>query len=122
MISISNRVVLIIFNASSCNLYSIQVYGTALNSGENEVRTSYGHLRTAPRNTKKHEVNLLMGNFRPKVGNQKQDKIIENYEFGTRNERGGILVQFCKKTQFTIILNSLPEHYIRATVSGEQSR
>ncbi|XP_054737913.1 uncharacterized protein LOC129244320 [Anastrepha obliqua] len=52
--------------------------------------------------TKKHDINIIMGDFNAKVGKEETTNVTGKFGLGDRNERENRLVQFCQEEEFII--------------------
>lgn len=88
----NDRMMLIQLNAHPLNINLIQIYAPTSNSTDNEIEEFYSDLEMLVKNLKKHDVNIIMGDFNAKIGKGKVENIVGNFGLGLRNERGGRLV------------------------------
>lgn len=72
------------------NIKIIQVYALTSDKDEGEIETFYSQI-------KKSEMIIVMGDFNVKVGQATEDKLLEPFGLGQRNQRGDRLVQFCSE-------------------------
>jgi hypothetical protein len=52
--------------------------------------------------TKRHDINIICGDFNAKIGNGRVENIVGDYGLGRRNARGDKLVQFCQEAEMVI--------------------
>ena len=72
---VSDRVLLIKFNAKPLNMNIIQVYALTSSSSEEAVEKFYEDIETAKKQCKSQEVTIIMGDFNVKVGNKRPVRI-----------------------------------------------
>lgn len=89
----------------------IQIYAPTADCADDEIENFYSDVKTIIRTTKKHEINILMGDFNAKVGKEKTLNVTGEFGLGKRNERGNRLIQFCQEEEYVIsnTLYKLPE-------------
>jgi len=98
----SDRTALLKLRAKPNDLNIIQVYAPTADSPDQEVEQFYSEIKEMLKLTKKHDVNMIMGDFNAKVGKGKIEEIVGPYGLGIRNERGDRLLQFCQKESMKI--------------------
>lgn len=98
----SDRTALIKFQAKPNNLNIIQVYAPTADAADHEVNQFYKEVTDLLKLTKKHDINIVMGDFNAKIGKGSFEGIVGPYGLGTRNERGDRLVQFCQEEDMKI--------------------
>lgn len=99
---LSNRAMLIQFSAHPVNINLIVVYAPTSERPLAEVEEFYGQIDTLLKSTKKHEINLIIGDLNAKVGSTAVPGVTGLYGLGTRNDRGDLLVEFCQDKELTI--------------------
>ncbi|KAF2884699.1 hypothetical protein ILUMI_21496 [Ignelater luminosus] len=55
-----------------------------------------------PKNVKKHELALILGDFNVRIGQGQVEKIVWSFGLNSRNEREERLIQLCTEAQFAI--------------------
>nr|XP_034830054.1 craniofacial development protein 2-like [Maniola hyperantus] len=99
---VSDRVMLLQVEAKPFNINLIQVYAPTADKDEVLVENFYSDIEIALKQTKKHEITLVMGDFNSKLGRGTVSDIIGPYGLGVRNDRGDRLVQFCQENNFAV--------------------
>jgi len=102
-IPFSERMAMIQLAGDKVNFNIIQVYAPTASKSDQEIEDFYSQLKQLGTSTKKHDINIVMGDFNAKVGKGKVADIIGDYGLGTRNERGDRLLQFCTEENFSIM-------------------
>lgn len=93
---ISTRVMYLIYRLNSrCSLKIIQVYAPTSAHTDNEMECFYEDVNTALQQ-KRTQYTILMGDLNAKLGHKTDSTEIAlgNHGFGTRNERGQLLLEF----------------------------
>ena len=101
-IPITERIALLKLNATPCNINIITAYAPTSESTEEEIDKFYTELDKTLKETKKEELNVILGDFNAKVGKGIDGEVVGEFGLGTRNERGEKLVQFCKDNELII--------------------
>ncbi|XP_013140606.1 PREDICTED: uncharacterized protein LOC106104958 [Papilio polytes] len=99
----SNRTMLLQLQAKPRNINIIQVYAPTTDGTDQEVQDFYSEVEQLLKLTKKHEVNLVMGDMNAKVGNVEVQGVTGKFGLGTRNERGETFVQFCQERDLVVM-------------------
>lgn len=63
----SDRIIMVQLQAKPINVNIIQIYAPTADKDDDEIEGFYEHLKSILRHTKKHEINILMGDFNSKV-------------------------------------------------------
>ena len=101
-IPISDRILLLQLKASRQNVNIIQVYAPTADKSEDIIEEWYDQLRQIVKQLKKHEVNLIIGDFNAKVGQGRVLDIVGEHGLGSRNERGDRLIEFCQEENLMV--------------------
>ena len=64
------------------------------------------------RECKRHEINIVMGDFNAKVGQGHEEQIVGPHGLGIRNERGERLIDWCREHD-QVIANTWFRHHNR---------
>ena len=99
----SDRVALLKIKSGPSHTNIIQVYAPTAESTEEEIERFYQTLEDSLKLTKKHEINIVMGDFNAKIGQGTVENVVGRYGLGTRNERGERLIQFCQETNMVVM-------------------
>ena len=73
---------------------------------DEEVEQIYDQIEDIIRRQKGNTNVIVMGDFKARVGEGSDEKVIGKYGLGKRNERGQMLSDFCKKNQL-VVTNTL---------------
>lgn len=79
-----DQIIMLQLQAKPVNLNIIQIYAPTADKYDDEIEDFYEHLKSIIRLTKKHEINIVIGDFNAKVG---QGDIVGNFGLGERNDR-----------------------------------
>jgi exonuclease III len=93
----SDRIALMRVNARPTNLNIIQIYAPTADAPDEEMEIFYEQIKEMLKLTKKHEINIIMGDFNSRIGKERYGDLVGPFGLGTRNERGERLVQFCQE-------------------------
>ncbi|XP_047511711.1 craniofacial development protein 2-like [Pieris napi] len=108
----SNRSMLLRLEAKPQNINIIQVYAPTADKPQNELDEFYAEVRNLLQYTKKHDINIIMGDLNAKVGAGEVPGVIGPYGLGVRNERGEALIEFCQEHEL-VVTNTLFKHHPR---------
>lgn len=98
----SDRTALLKIRAKPNNINIIQVYAPTADSPNDDVEKFYDEIKELLKVTKKHEVNIIMGDYNAKIGKGRFDQLVGPHGLGERNERGDRLLQFCQEEYMKI--------------------
>ncbi|XP_030758449.1 craniofacial development protein 2-like [Sitophilus oryzae] len=101
-----DRTALLKLRAKPSDLNIIQVYAPTADSPDYDVERFYDEVKL----TKKHDVNIIMGDFNAKIGRGKFEEIIGSYGLGERNERDDRLLQFSQEEGIKITNTAFQLH------------
>ena len=87
----------------------IQVYAPTTDHDDEEVEKLYDDIKNVMKYAKSGEINIVMGDWNAKVGEQQEYPVSGKFGLGDRNDRGQRLVEFCWTTKLAIT-NTLFEH------------
>ncbi|KAF2883630.1 hypothetical protein ILUMI_22538 [Ignelater luminosus] len=68
-----------------------------------ELEDFYADIKTVSNQFKSRDIIVLMGDLNAKIGEDRQNYIVENYGLGERNERRDRLADFCRENNQCII-------------------
>jgi hypothetical protein len=83
------------------DLNIIQVYAPTTEADE-DIDEFYNQIINVMKYTKRHDINIICGNFNAKIDNERVENIVGDYGLGRRNARGDKLVQFCQEVEMVI--------------------
>lgn len=98
----SDRVALIKLNARPTNLNIIQIYAPTADASDEEIEMFFGQVKEILKFTRKHDINIIIGDFNSKLGNGRFKDLVGPFGLETRNERGDRLVQFCQEKHMRV--------------------
>ena len=110
---VSDRIFIIRLQAKTLNISIIQFYAPTNAASEEEIEEFYNVLQEEIDSIPSCEINIVMGDANSKIG--KSNITTENYgrfDLGECNERGEILIDFCKANNLSI-LNTIFSHHRR---------
>ncbi|GFN95723.1 craniofacial development protein 2-like [Plakobranchus ocellatus] len=99
---ISDRVVEAKLVAKLLNLGIIQVYAPTSDSEDVEAEKFYEEIEKAKGYTKSQDVLIIMGDFNPKVGDERVKDVVGSSGIGTVHERGNWLIEWRQINDFAI--------------------
>ncbi|XP_065218893.1 craniofacial development protein 2-like [Planococcus citri] len=98
---VTDRIILIQFDAKPVPVSVIQVYAPTSDSSDEDIEDFYDNHEKTLRATKKNEAKIVIGDFNAKVGNL-AGNVTGRYGLGNRNERGERLIQFCQTNKLIV--------------------
>lgn len=98
----SDRTALLKLRVKPNDLNIVQVYAPTADSPDQEVEQFYSEIKELLKLTKKHDVNVIIGDFNAKIGKSKFEEIVGPHGLGIRNERGDRLLQFCQEENMKV--------------------
>lgn len=98
----SDRAALLKLRAKPTDLNVVQVYAPTMDATDQDVEQFYDEIKELLKLTRKHDVNVIMGDFNAKIGKGRFENLVGPYGLGTRNERGDRLLEFCQEEHLTI--------------------
>ena len=114
--AVSDRVIHLRLQSSTCILHIIQVYAPTSIAEENILQSSYTTLDNLLANIPSKDITILLGDFNSKIGATQTDhhmrQVVGNYGLGERNESGEKLIDFCLQRRLSI-MNTYFEHHPR---------
>ena len=116
---IDDRLMAIELQAEPANIVIIQVYMPTSNSGEIDIENMYEKIEDIIDKNRASDNVIIMGDFNAVVGQGQDGKEVEKYGLGTRNERGNLLVEFCKRRKF-VVTNTWFQHHPRRRYTWKQ--
>ena len=98
----SERLAMIQLAEQHINLNIIRAYAPTAEKSDDETEVFYHQMKQLFDTQRKHDLNLIIGDFNAKVGQGRTNNNVGDYGLGTRNERGERLIQFCIEENLTI--------------------
>ena len=99
---ISDRVIVCKLQGKPFNIVVIQVYAPTKQHSDMEVEKFYEDVERGIKQAKKEDIIITMGDLNAKVGKGRSGEEVGEYGYGTRNDRGDRLVQFCQENNMWI--------------------
>ena len=90
----------------------VQVYFPTSAHEEEEVEKMYEKVEELLCKEKGSDFVVVMGDFNAVVGEGRDESVVGKFGLGTRNERGNMLVEFCKRKKL-VVANTWFEHNYR---------
>jgi exonuclease III len=109
---VNDRLMMIRLRAEPKDVVLIQVYMPTSAHTDEEIEDLYSQIEELIRREEKDSCIVVMGDMNAVVGEGKEDKIIGKFGYGVRNERGDMLVNFCRENKL-IITNTLFKNHLR---------
>jgi exonuclease III len=109
---VSDRLMMVRLRAEPKDVVFIQVYMPTSAHTDEEVEDLYSQIEEMIRREEKDSWIILMGDMNAVVGEGKEDKIVGNFGYGVRNDRGDMLVNFCRENKL-IITNTWFKNHLR---------
>ena len=106
---VSDRIIMAKLKGKPFNINIIQVYAPTTDHDDEEVEKFYDDIENVMKYAKSGEINIVMGDWNAKVGEQQEYPVSGKFGLGDRNDRGQRLVEFCWTTKLAIT-NTLFEH------------
>ncbi|XP_026482140.1 craniofacial development protein 2-like [Ctenocephalides felis] len=101
--SVSDRLMSVKMKAEPVDVMVMQVYMPTSNHDEAEVEQIYERIDEMLSQEGKGKVNVvIMEDFNGVVGNRSEEKIVGKYGLGRRNDRGNMLINFCRRNNLMI--------------------
>lgn len=98
----SNRAMMIQIQCKPRNLNILQLYAPTAERSNKDVEEFYKQAEQLLSITKKHDINIIVGDMNAKVGRREVKGIVGKYGLEDRNDRGDRLVQFCQEQDLVI--------------------
>ena len=105
-----DRMISVRLQGKPFNITVIQVYAPTSNAEETEVEWFYEDLQDLLELTPKKGVLFIIGDWNAKVGSQETLGITGKFGFGTWNEAGQRLIEFCQENALVIANTLFQQH------------
>ena len=109
---VSERIIMLKLQAKPFNINIIQVYAPTQDHPDDTVEMFYDEIRSVLKYAKSGEVTIIMGDMNAKVGKEEEYPTTGKYGLGKKNERGMMLVEFCKGEDL-VITNTMFKHHVK---------
>jgi hypothetical protein len=106
---VSDRIIMVKLKGKPFNINIIQIYAPTTEHDDDEVENFYNDIENVMKYTKSGEINIVMGDWNAKVGEQQEYPVTGKFGLGDRNDRGQRLVDFCWTAKL-VVTNTLFEH------------
>ena len=98
----SERLAMIQLAGQHINLNVILAFAPTAEKSDDETEVFHHQLKQLFDTQRKHDLNLIIGDFHTKVRQGRRNNNVGDYGLGTRNEQGERLIQFCIEENLTI--------------------
>ena len=78
------------------------MYAPTMDSNENAIQEFYKALDTIKNKCKSGEMLLVMGDWNAKIGCSVEQPMVGGYGLGSRNDRGDLLVDWCRENSIVV--------------------
>ena len=102
MDAISDRLMLVKIKAEPVDMVVIQVYLPTSDYDDEEIEKLYEEIEEVMRKEKGADNLIVMGDWNAVVGEGRDEKEVGEFGLGVRNERGQMMVEFCKRMKMVI--------------------
>ena len=93
----SDRLMFVKISAKHVDIVLVQVYMPTTNHGDDEIEKLYEEISEILHQDGRGKVNaILMEDFNSILGEESTDKVVGPFGLCRRNERGKMLIDFCK--------------------------
>ena len=96
---VNPRIISARFQGQPINMTVIQVYAPTAGSPNEDIQDFYGQLKETIKGIPRKDIKVIMGDWNAKVGTDRTgfEEVMGRYGYGTRNDRGELLLQFAGK-------------------------
>ena len=105
----SDRLLLVRIEADPVDIVLLQVYMPTSAEDDEVIESMYEQIEDLIRQEKATDNVIIMGDWNAVVGEGREDREVGGFGLGTRNERGQMLVDFCKRWNM-VVTNTWFEH------------
>ncbi|KAL1447191.1 hypothetical protein WDU94_013942 [Cyamophila willieti] len=106
------RLILVKLDTKPVDTVIIQVYMPTATSQEELIEDMYIEIQTLLDQIKSEDNIILMGDWNARVGEGEEAPFVGPFGYGTRNDPGTRLVEFCAKNKL-VITNTCFQHHVR---------
>jgi len=99
---VNDRLMMVRLRAEPKDIVLIQVYMPTSAHSDEEIEELYSQIEEMIRREEKNSCIVVMGDMNAVVGEGKEDKIVGKFGYGSRNNRGDMLVNFCRENKLII--------------------
>ena len=97
-----DRLLYIKIKADPVDIVMIQVYMPTTAHDDDEVEKIYEDIEEIIKEDKSNNCFVIMGDFNAVVGEERNENIVGKYGLGNKNERGEMLIEFCKRNDLIL--------------------
>ena len=97
-----DRMIVVKMHGELANVILIQVYMPTSGHSEEEVEVVYEQLEELLKEQKGSDYVVIIGDWNTIVGEGRDELLVGNFGLGKRNERGELLVDFCKRNKLVV--------------------
>ena len=91
-------------SAKPVDIVLVQMYMPTTNHDDGEIEKLYEEINEILHQEGRGQVNaIVMGDFNSIVGDESTDKVVGPFGLGRRNERGKMLIDFCKQHDLVVM-------------------
>lgn len=98
----SDRLLLVRIEADPVDLVLLQVYMPTTAEDDEEIESLYEQIEELVKKEKATDQVIIMGDWNAVVGEGREDGEVGEFGLGVRNERGQMLVDFCKRMKMVV--------------------
>ena len=109
---ISDRLMMVLLSAEPVDILAFCVYMPTSDYEDEEVEDIYEQMEELIGSGRGNEYLVIMGEWNAVVGEGKDGNVIGGYGLGRRNNRGKMLVDFCRRNKLAV-MNTWYEHHER---------
>ena len=105
---VSDRLIMVKVSATPVDMAIIQVYMPTTAYEDEDIEQIYEQIENIISKQKGNTNVIVMGDFNASVGEGNDEKVVGKYGLGKRNDRGQMLIEFCKKNKLVINKHMVP--------------
>jgi hypothetical protein len=99
----SDRLIFVKISAKPVDIVLVQVYMPTTNHDDNEIQKLYEEISEILHQEGRGQVNaIVIGDFNSIMGEKSTYKVVGPFGLGKRNERGKMIIDFCKQHNFVV--------------------
>lgn len=103
VVYVNDRLIMVRLNGDPVDIMVICVYMPTSDYDDEDVEKVYDEIEELMNKGKGREYVAIVGDWNAVVGEGREEKAVGPYGLGSRNERGSILADFCKRKQLSIM-------------------
>ena len=98
----NDRLILVKIQADPVDLVIVQVYMPTSDHSDEEVEELYEEMERLIGKEKGNDYLVIMGDWNAVVGEEKDENEVGSFGLGKRNDRGQMMVEFCRRMKLKI--------------------